>query len=156
MDVLKALAISIALTACYSPELANCTVACGADTDCGDGQRCNAQGLCAGDGVACNASEADAAVTADTQEPDSQVPQTMLRVHVMDQGEVTFGSHLCTMDCTVPVDTGVELTLVAAPKPTRIFEKWEEACGGQPTTSCTITPTGNETRVTAKFKKEMP
>ena len=157
MELLRAASIALVLAGCYSPALADCAVTCGSEADCGDGQTCDEQHLCAGAGVRCNSPEADAAVTADAPlEPDA-TPQTMLRIHVMDQGEVEVPGHApCTMDedCTFAVDEGVPLTLTATPKGNRIFEKWEEACAGQRTSICTLTPTGNETNVTAKFKRE--
>lgn len=156
MDFLRAAVLALAVAGCYSPELADCAVACRSNADCGDGQACNDQGLCAGAGVTCNA-EVDAAVTADSPvEPDAPPPQTMLRIHVMDRGEVQLAGHAsCTMeaDCMIPVDSGERITLTAEPLEERFFEKWEEACAGQLTDTCTLTPTGNEVRVTAKFKK---
>ena len=49
-----------ALPACYSPELADCAVACTAAEDCAPGQRCGADGWCAGDAKAdrCDGSQA--------------------------------------------------------------------------------------------------
>lgn len=146
----------IALTGCYSPELAECRVACASDGDCGDGQTCHPEGLCAGEGVSCNG--ADAAVTADTPAPDGPPPQTSLRLKIMDMGSVQVaGGETCeSMDCTFSVDQGVAVMLVATPANDRIFEKWEEACVGQSSTTCTVTPVGPELKVTAKFKREMP
>ena len=156
MGVLRAVSIALALAGCYSPELAERAVACSAEADCGDGQTCNAEGLCASAGVSCRAS-GDAAVTADAPvEPDAPPPQTTLRIHVMDRGEVRLAGHApCTMedDCLVLVDSGERVTLTAEPLEDRVFDKWEEACAGQPTKTCTLTPTGTEVRVTAKFKR---
>ncbi len=157
MDLLRAASIAFVLAGCYSPELADCAVACSSEADCGDGQTCSEQRLCAGAGVSCNAFEGDAAVTADGPvEPDASPPQTMLRIHVTDQGEVRIPGHApCTMadDCRISVDSGATVTLTAEPLNDRVFEKWEEACEGQLTKTCTLMPTGDEVRVTAKFKR---
>lgn len=80
----------------------------------------------------------------------------MLRIHVMDQGEVRLPGHApCTMadDCMISVDSGVTVMLTAEPLNDRFFERWEEACAGQLTKICTLMPTGEEVRVTAKFKR---
>jgi len=126
VGVLRAVSIALALAGCYSPELAECAVACSAEADCGDGQTCNAEGLCASAGVSCRAS-GDAAVTADAPvEPDAPPPQTTLRIHVMDRGEVRLAGHApCTMedDCLVPVDSGERVTLTAEPLEDRVFDK---------------------------------
>ena len=42
------LALCAASSACYTPELRDCTLACSAATDCADGQLCGADGFCAG------------------------------------------------------------------------------------------------------------
>jgi hypothetical protein len=158
MGLLRLALAALLLGACYSPDLAECTVSCASDGDCGGGQVCTS-GLCAAEGATCNAEGADAAVVEpDAPEPDAALPQTQLRLRVMDQGSVTpTGKTACTMElmeCRYSVDVGVPLTLTAEPEGTRIFEKWDEACAGQMTNVCTLTPMmGPELKVTAKFKK---
>ncbi len=153
MEFLRGLWFALNLVGCYSPELADCTVTCSSDGDCGDGQSCGEQGLCSA-GATCTPAGSDAAVTADS--PDA-TPQTMLRVKITDQGVVNIPDQTqCTMElseCSYTVDRGVEIQLTAEPLNDRIFEKWEEACTGQLTPTCTITPTGPELKVTAKFKR---
>ncbi len=165
--------VSLALTSCYTPDLADCTVTCAADSDCGGGQRCSPAGICAREGESCAAIvgvdasasiEPDAALDPDASAPDPDAPPappdappepttTMLRVKIKDKGKVTpAGFAACTAgECLYHVALGQAITLTAVPNPNRIFEKWEEACAGQLPT-CTITPTGS-TNVTAKFKK---
>jgi hypothetical protein len=42
------LAACVASSACYTPELRDCTLACSTASDCADGQACGADGFCAG------------------------------------------------------------------------------------------------------------
>lgn len=179
---LLSLSFALALASCYSPDLADCTVACAADSECGGGQQCNA-GMCAQPGIACTrvddtvdalpmtSPEQDASVPDANPEPDASTPPpdgppdpppppppqtTTLRVKIKDQGRVTPSGHQScapNSECLYTVVVGQPITLEADPNPNRIFEKWEEACSGS-SPSCTITPlAGPQTRVTAKFKK---
>lgn len=158
MGLLKLALATLLLGACYSPDLAECTVSCASDGDCGGGQVCTS-GLCAAEGASCTGEGADAAVVEpDAPEPDAPLPQTQLRLRVMDQGSVTpSGLTACTMDlgeCKYSVAVGVALSLTAEPMGNRVFEKWEEACAGEMTNVCTVTPAmGPELKVTAKFRK---
>ncbi len=144
--------------ACYSPDLPSCTVTCESDADCGDGQRCSRH-VCSRENVRCDGdpSGTDAAVVVEDSplEPDApSAPQTMLRIKIMEMGLVHIpGEADCDeMDCSYSVDRDVPLTLEAEPLDNRFFEKWEDACSGL-LPSCTVTPSGFETRVTARFKK---
>lgn len=163
----RVVALSLALTSCYAPDLADCAVTCGADRDCGGGQVCTA-GTCAREGITCTAIpgvDAPASVV-DASDPDaphipdsSDAPVTTLRVKIKDLGRVTpDGFAACTTgECLYQLPAGQPIALTAVPAANRIFEKWEDACTGQLTPVCTITPTGPaETRATAKFKKPGP
>lgn len=165
-------AFALSLFACYSPELADCTVTCTDDTDCGGGQQCT-RGRCAGEGVSCDTVSAnvpdagalppDTAVQPDAPTPDAppdappQPPTTTLRVRIEDNGRVTpSGYPVCTADdeeCTYTVDAGQPITLTAVPNGNRVFERWEEACEGQPQICVVFPQAGTQTRVTAKFRK---
>lgn len=52
MRWLLGMAIVHCVVACYHPETVDCTLQCGAPTDCADGQSC-ANGWCASSGVSC-------------------------------------------------------------------------------------------------------
>ena len=163
MGFLRLLPLAL-LAGCYSPELADCTVACGTDNDCGTGQSCVA-GMCASEGVTCSGSPGeDAAVTPeDAPMPDPDAPpaeQGVLRIKIGDQGVVHVPGHepcdsMVAPECMYIIERGTPITLDAEPHPNRFFEKWEETpqCMGISDPTCTVTPMGFETRVTAKFKK---
>jgi len=157
MGLLKFALCSSLLTACYAPDLADCVVSCTSDSDCGGGQTCTDR-VCARDGVSCTAEPGtDAAALEPDAMPDTSTDQTSLRVKIHELGSVTVpGREACTATaCTYDVDVGTPITLEAIPAGNRIFEKWEEACTGQLTTTCSITPaTAVESRVTAKFVKD--
>ncbi len=174
--------LALTLVGCYSPDLADCTVTCAADTDCGGGQTCNG-GQCAREGLSCATgagTDADIAMPPDAMadsaplrpdaasqlDPDAPVaepdappppPTTTLRVKVKDHGRVTPGGLVpCTDEqdeCIYTVEVGEPITLTAMPQGNRVFEKWEEACEGQPTPICVITVGSTQTKVTAKFRK---
>ena len=171
MAILKLLALAAGLTGCYSPELRDCAVTCAADSDCGPGQVCGGDQMCAAPEIAghCNqrptpdaavpdAAVADAAV-ADAASPDAFVPLGILQIGIKGKGRVEvagIGScsdaapdHACTF--TVPI--GIPRVLHAVPGADFVFDKWEPgACtGGTPT--CTVTPTAF-TLATARFKHD--
>lgn len=161
----RASLLALALAAgCYSPDLADCTVACTADSDCADGQTCTDR-MCSRAGVTCSVAPGeDAAVTvedAPPEPPDAPDPQQgVLRIKVADQGVVHVQGHdacdsMVQSECMYIVERDVPITLDAEPHQMRFFEKWEEQpqCMGITEPSCTITPAMFETRVTAKFKK---
>lgn len=172
------LTLTLALVSCYSPDLSDCAVTCAADSDCGGGQVCTT-GMCAREGLACSVApgvDAIASIVDAGTDPDAAVADgpgtspdgstqpdapptpetTTLRVKIKDLGRVTpSGFAACTTgECTYQVPAGQPITLTAVPNASRIFEKWEEACAGQPLAICVITPSANPTRVTAKFKKD--
>ncbi|MBA3454267.1 MAG: hypothetical protein H0T42_14335 [Deltaproteobacteria bacterium] len=126
-------------TACYAPELVDCTVACSGPDECGGDQVCNAAGLCAAEGVACQAA---AMIT--------------LRVQVSGTGKVVIaGVGECDdSDCMFQVPVGnlrFDAVELDDEKP---FERWTTTnCGGDQMlrTTCTFTPTASTT-VGAKFR----
>jgi len=48
------IAISVALTGCYSPSIAPCELACASGSVCPDGLACNRQNICALPGAMCS------------------------------------------------------------------------------------------------------
>lgn len=165
MAILRATLLSF-LAACYSPDLADCTVTCASDEDCASGQQCSDR-VCSRAGVSCAGGEpisGDAAVVVPKDappEPDGPTTeQGVLRVRVADQGVVHVPGHQdcdsdVTSECMYVVDLAVPITLTAEPHDDRYFDKWEESpvCMGVTEPSCTVTPTVFETRITAKFRK---
>jgi hypothetical protein len=148
---------------CYSPDLADCVVSCASDSDCGGGQVC-ATGLCVRDGLTCSfapgadaavAVELDAGIDASPDAPPDAPTQTTLRLRVRGQGMITSeGLDTCTADheCVYTVEVGTPISLTASPYLLWQFDKWQQACGGQPV-SCTITPPPDpEVVVTARFQ----
>jgi hypothetical protein len=165
MAVLKLLSLAAGLTGCYAPELRDCAVTCAANSDCGPGQICGGDQLCAAPAIAghCNPPPTpDAAVSHDAS-PDA-VAATVdastvvtLQIEIKGHGRVEvagIGScsdaaldHTCTF--TVPV--GIPRVLHAVPGDSFVFAQWEPgACTGDLPT-CTVTPT-TFTLATAKFK----
>ena len=158
MAILRATLFALVVGACYSPDLADCTVTCSSDADCASGQRCTDQ-LCSREAVSCSvAPGAAAAVVGDTPpEPDAPT-QGVLRVKIADQGLVRVpGQAACDSDvaneCMYVIELGVPILLEAEPHDNRVFERWEENCLGVRALACEVTPTAFETRVTAKFHK---
>ncbi len=159
MAILRAATFALFLAACYSPDLADCTVMCTFDEDCASGQHCTDH-FCSREGVTCSAEPGtDAAVVVDTRpEPDAPTTQGVLRIRIADQGLVRVpGQQTCDSDidneCMYVVELGVPITLEAEPHNNRFFERWEENCLGVSAPVCEVTANGSETRVTAKFHK---
>ena len=175
MALLKSIAGSVALVgaggACYSPELRDCTVSCESRADCGTGQLCNGDHLCAAPtvascrgGVPIDAAPSDAVTDDDAPiGPPIDAPLPLLAtlvVSIQDKGSVTVtGFGTCDSDppsaghCMYQVPLGGTLQLVAVPHTDRMFDKWPtEACKDQPPT-CTLVVTQATTQVAAKFRK---
>lgn len=168
MAVLRILPL-VLVAGCYEPVLTDCTVSCSSDLDCGGDQWC-VDGQCAREGYACSApasidaspvTPGDTAVDAGTDAeppPDTPVPQGTLRIRIEDQGRVHVPDQATCdsqhdSECTYTITLGVPLGLEADPHGNRFLEKWEEACKNQLGPVCVITPTKQETRVTAKFRR---
>jgi len=149
-----------ALTACYSPELTDCTVACTSNDECSGDQRCVAGGFCAASGVDCR------------EDPPVQPPapmRVMLRVDVDGEGKVVVANvGTCTghgpgpgsggsdddarlETCTWSVERGTAVSLHAMMLVDKPFDKWEQSCAGQDAT-CAVTAT-DAIVAKARFKK---
>jgi len=149
------------LTACYSPELRDCTVSCAAAMDCAGGQVCGSDGFCASPEVAGRCAGTDGSVAADARVlPILDASLTgELRLKITGKGTLELvGLGTCDPeqhpdDCTYPVTLGVALTLHASPHSDHTFETWTSvACGGQGAT-CVTTPILPVTDIAAKFRK---
>ena len=135
----------LSLAACYAPDTRDCTIACGAPTDCAHGQQCGADGLCAAAGVSCS-------------DDPGALPVT-LHVQIMGHGRVTIDpSLICDSDSTthgdctfsVPAHVARELAAIAT-KEDHMFISWSFACAGQDAT-CTLVPVSAMTQVGARFQ----
>lgn len=144
--LLAVVAASGALVACYSPDLADCTVSCSADTDCGGDQVCGADRLCAAPDIAGQCADNMPAV------------QVQLKVIVEGRGRVQLGtSRTCGKldadrdDCIWQVTRSAPLVLSATPTTDYRFDHWTtDNCKDQPP-SCTLTIAAPAT-VGVKFK----
>ena len=125
-----ALALVVAITACYSPQLARCTVRCGSDSPCPADLTCGTEGLChaAGDTAACD-------LTLDIQ------------VGGNGAGEVrsTPAGVDCTSDSTgagcddIPFPAATMIELTESHSGGNTFAGWSgDACAGSTTATCTF------------------
>jgi hypothetical protein len=134
----------LSLAACYAPDTRDCTIACGAPTDCAHGQQCGADGFCAAPDVSCSG--------------DAGTP-VALHVQIMGHGRVTIDPSLvCDSDSTthgdctfsVPANVARELAAITT-KDDHAFLGWSFACAGQDAT-CTLVPVSAMTQVGARFQ----
>jgi len=139
-------ALLAALAGCYSPEVKDCTVKCASPNDCGDGQVCGSDGLCAAQKVAGHC--ADMAATT-----------LSLSIVIMGSGSVavdelgacdsyTAPNHTCTF--TVMARTTRMLSAIANNEE-HPFKSWAQACTGT-SASCSLVPVISPTVVEAKFE----
>jgi hypothetical protein len=141
---------SLALAACYSPDVRDCSVSCSAVTDCAGDQVCGADGFCVGPDVGpCNRKSVDGGVNP---------PRVTLRVQIEGTGKVmVLGVGACSTrdtsngDCSWLVAPGAVLLTPMMLEPDKAFEQWTTPnCSGQnPTCAVTASTT---TVVGAKFK----
>ena len=118
-------AVTLALGACYSPELPRCVVTCGSDSPCPDGLSCGPDSYCHDDG-------------------DTSACHAILTVIVDGDGLVE--SAPAGIDCT-PFQTtcsqeftgGTSITLTASGFGDTAFAQWTgETCAGQTQPTCTF------------------
>jgi hypothetical protein len=174
MAVLSRAVALACLTACYSPDVRDCSVTCASSTDCAGAQVCGADHFCAMPEVAgtCARHQAgpdagddapgpapdggvtppvDAPVTpVDAAMPDAS-PFVELHLQVMGHGQLNAAGHTCSGDCTyqvLPLPTDV----VAIGSDDQVLEKWTAGpCAGSHVAICTVIP---PVTVGAKFHKE--
>ena len=148
MVILRTLLFAYLVTACYSPELRDCAVACNQAADCAPEHVCGADGFCAAEAVA-----GRCAAGVDAGEPDTGTdtgtdawPLVRLSVHIDGHGAVaipTIGD--CDgggdqTECQFDVKQGSPITLYATPEDHWRFDRWSKACDGQATATCAIAP----------------
>ena len=146
-------------TACYSPDVRDCTVACNRAADCAPDQVCGEDGFCAAAQVAgtcASIASTDAGTDAPVKPPppmDASIdampdpPQTVrLWVRIEGRGLVSIPT-IGTCDggsgqteCMFDVPKNAPTTLHATPKNNWRFREWDDACAGTPTATCIITP----------------
>jgi hypothetical protein len=172
-----ALAAALAASACYSPDLRDCTVTCIAATECAADQVCGADGFCASPAMAGNcpqlvgpdardpdASPPDAAPP-DAPPPDAAPPPISVELRIEIKGEksatgqvVVSGLGSCApigntdVVCVYTIPAG-PLALLAVPNPNARFDKWESGpCDGQGA-SCSTVAEPPKTTIKARFKR---
>ncbi|MGE0871279.1 MAG: hypothetical protein AB7P03_22150 [Kofleriaceae bacterium] len=166
MEVLRWMPFVALATACYSPELPECVVACNTDHDCAPDQRCGTSGFCAAAGraMACSAATPVDAIVVDTHvddphpadaSPDDAPPEIEVRIAIHGFGEVAVsGGQTCTAierECSYLVTSGAQLLLVARPSVGWQLMRWQGGgCDAQDAT-CIIAPSTPVT-IKAKFK----
>lgn len=156
MVVLRTLALCALATACYAPDLRDCTVTCSRADECAPGQICGADGLCAATARAGRCAQATAPDAGVADAPPDAWPTVDLVVRIDGRGSVaipTIGDCVTgegPTSCPFTVPRDVPRSLHATPAADWRFERWKEACDGEPTTTCTITPIA-KTTVRVKF-----
>jgi len=154
MAILKLLLVSFLPTACYSPDLRDCTVTCTGASECAASQVCTADHFCAAPEVSC---EMPPMMMPDAPPPPpiDAPPHGDLHAKIMDKGKIEItGVGTCSEDCTYTVELDVMLELHAIPGKDREFERWtSEACTGSSET-CLLTPVDPVTEVSVKFRKD--
>lgn len=171
----RSLAISgLAITACYSPDLRDCTLRCNSASDCAADQVCGSDHLCAAPDLAgrCSTLPPDAgdrdAGLGDASRPDARPDappdaptEAVLSIEIAGKGQVTMlGVGSCDSDepqegsCTFTVPRGALVTAQATASWGWRFERWTSApCAATVIPTCTFV--ANEaTTVGVKFKKE--
>jgi hypothetical protein len=170
------LALLIASSACYTPELRDCTLACSTASDCADGQVCGDDHFCAGPAMAGHCSSAgtrdasagatgdgggggmpvDAAVPPDA--PPDAPTVGLLTIKIADHGSVVV-QDVGTCDytaqpCVFSVPLDQDVVLAAFPSDDRRFDKWTEGpCKDSKLTVCFFPPSLAIT-ASAKLRKD--
>jgi hypothetical protein len=150
-----------ALSACYSPDLRDCTVTCASVGDCARGQVCGVDRLCAAPAIANQCRRLVAMDDAGGHDTGSIAPPAPdaghVLVHITIHGGGTVvadGAVACTSldakasSCDLDALAGVTLMLEAAPSTS--FDHWDGACTG-PLASCALTPAPPDAHVEARF-----
>lgn len=172
------LAISAALvvTACYSPDLRDCTLSCSSASDCAADQVCGSDHFCAAPEIAgrCSSLPPDAgsgnrdAGIRDARLPDARPDappdaptEAVLSIEIAGKGQISMlGVGTCDSEgpqhgsCTFVVSRGALVTAQASASSDWRFEKWTSApCATSPIALCTFIAGGPLT-IGVKFKKE--
>ncbi len=150
MRAVAALLVALA-SACYSPELGDCTVTCTLKTECAEGQTCNI-GFCVDEDEL-----RDCRVVAPTA--DAAPPRTALMITVEGKGRIELpGIGACSSEppqngeCTLSVARNASVTSRAVAIDDAAFERWTTTtCLGESET-CQFTPSVPTLNLGAKFK----
>ena len=178
MGILRAaLALMVAMTGCYSPELRDCMLTCSAASDCADGQVCGSDHFCAAPGIAGSCSSLpggagpggrDGGVDTPTMldaRPDAALPDAAthvpLAISIEGKGRVIVqGIATCDKDgpqngmCTFLVPINVVATAQAQAYTDQRFDKWTTpVCAATSSATCMFTP-ATATAVGVKFRKD--
>jgi hypothetical protein len=166
-------------SACYSPDLRDCTVSCTAANDCASGQVCGSDRFCASPELAGRCGSlptddggtpippTDAGVIVDGESvtpPDAppDAPMTkQLHIKVDGQGGISvLGVGTCDSappqngDCRFDVFLATPLHAEGYGHPGWRFDKWTDGpCQDDHEDSCNFTPTG-PTNLNAKFRRD--
>jgi hypothetical protein len=158
--------LTMAISACFDPDVRNCELSCASQADCASGQRCGPDHLCATPTTQCRARVIDASVVIDAGLPadarrldakphiDAAV-DVVLFVAIGGNGTVAVvDGPACGMtefcELTVPADRAA--TLTAQPGQRSMFDAWTLGpCAGQGAT-CTFVPL-TDTTLAVQFQK---
>jgi hypothetical protein len=175
----RTLLIASLASACYEPEVRDCSVKCSALTDCAGGQLCGNEGYCVDNtSVRCGDSPStlidagvaptdghgdgpvDAHVDAPPPPPDAApTPDApthgTVNVDVDGKGGVfILGLGWCTDHCTYTVLLGTPITAHAQAGDDFRFDKWTtNACPDEHDPDCPVTVTSTVS-LGAKFRKD--
>lgn len=159
-------AAAMAGSACYSPELRDCTVACKTPHDCADGQVCGADRFCAGPEVAGRCSlgatrdasigaigedggriAIDAAVPSDAppDAPPDAPTEGVLTISIGGHGRVSVENvgtcEYQTSPCQFVVPLDHDVILAAFSSNDWEFETWNAGpCTGEESSACVFQP----------------
>lgn len=162
-----------ALGGCYAPDLQDCAVSCRAADDCGPGQVCGGDGMCAAPAIA---GQCGAHLDAGADRPDARgLPDAspdaapldgpparfVLTVKISGRGRVLVTEEQVALGqcdhtavnatCAFEVRVGAQLQLTAMGLFGDEFDKWTSlACAGQDAT-CDLTVVVLTTSVVGKF-----
>lgn len=165
---------ALALAACYSPDLRDCTIMCNSESDCVADQVCGSDHFCAApdlagqcsplppDGGRRDAGFSDASLPdARPDAPRDALIDAVLSISIAGKGQVSMlavGS--CSTDepqhgsCTFTVPKNALVTAQATASPGWRFERWTSPpCSNTPIAFCTFVA-HDGTTVAVKFKKE--
>lgn len=143
--------IALLFAACFAPETRDCTLKCTGPTDCGDGQQCGSDGLCAAPAVAGHC--------ATMPVPPSPSDNVELQLAIKGPGDVMVaGVGTCSSSdpqtmgtCTWQVPARVVRQLDAVVTSSHHgFDGWTAGCVGQDPT-CMLMPVMPLTQVGARF-----
>lgn len=139
-------ALLATLAGCYSPDVKDCTVKCESPNDCGDGQECGSDGMCASPKLAGHCADLSATALSLSVVIDGSGRVTVDELGTCDSD--TAPHHTCMF--TVMARTTRMLSAIAS-NDEHPFSSWAQACSGT-SPSCSLVPVISPTVVEAKFE----